>query len=106
MQIGICTLLPHQFYLFKVQSYIFIKHFLISPILYEWTTLIIFVFLINEDFWYVVPILDITDLNICNTFIRIPTKFKTFRNVDVIRSIYEKFKSYEMRTSSPISAKF
>ena len=48
------TLLPDQFYLRKVQSYIFIMHFLNSPILYEKNTCIDFGFLIKEDFWHVV----------------------------------------------------
>ena len=75
MRIEIRTVLPHQFYLCKVQSYIFYKHFFISPILYEGSTLMNFGFLIKEDFWYVVQILDLTGLNVCITFIRIYTKF-------------------------------
>ena len=36
MRIEILTVVHHQFYLCKVRSYIFpIKHFFISPILYE-----------------------------------------------------------------------
>ena len=50
MQIIIRTVLPDQFYLSKVQSYIFYKHFLNSPILYEGSTLINFGFFIKEDF--------------------------------------------------------
>ena len=50
MLMVIRTLLPDQFYLRKVQSYIFIMHFLNSPILYEKNTCIDFGFLIKEDF--------------------------------------------------------
>ena len=39
-----------------------IKHFLISPI---------FFFLMKEDFWYVVLILDFTDLDVYISFIYI-----------------------------------
>ena len=38
---------------------IFYKHFLISPIFYEGSTLINFSFLIKEDFWYVVSTLQV-----------------------------------------------
>ena len=58
MLFGIPKVLPQQFYLCNMQSYIFYKHFLISPILYEKSTLINFGFLIKEDFRYVVSILD------------------------------------------------
>ena len=71
MRIGIRTLLPHQVYLCKVQVTFFIKHFLIVPILYESSTLISLGFLIDEDFWYVVLILDFIGLNFCITFIRV-----------------------------------
>ena len=58
MRIGIRTLLPHQFYLRNVQSYIFyklqvMKHFLTSLILFEGSTLINLDFFTKEDFWYV-----------------------------------------------------
>ena len=44
---------------------VFIKHFLIPPILYEGSTLINIGFLIKKDFWYVVLISDSADLNVC-----------------------------------------
>ena len=71
MQIRIRTLLPLEFYLSKVESYIFINHFLISSILYEESTLINFVFLIKKDFWYAILILDFTRLNVFIIFIRV-----------------------------------
>ena len=45
----------------------FINHFLISPIVYEESTLINLGFLIRKDFWYIVLILDFT--GICIAFI-------------------------------------
>ena len=44
---------------------------MISPILYEGSTLISFDFLMKENFWSVVFILDITSLSVCNTSIRV-----------------------------------
>ena len=52
-------------------SYIFYQAFLNSTILYESSTLISLGFLIDEDFWYVVLILDFIGLNFCITFIRV-----------------------------------
>ena len=69
MWIGLRTSLPHQFDLCKMQGYVFFKYFLISSILYKGSTLTNFGFLIKEDFWYVVPILDFTGLNFGITFI-------------------------------------
>ena len=64
-------MLPHQYYLYKVQSYIFYKLFLISPILYDGSTLVNFGFLIKQDFLYVTSILDFTGLKVCIIFIGI-----------------------------------
>ena len=65
----------------------FIKHFLISRLLYAWSTLINFGFLIKEDLWYVVLILDVTGLNVCIILISI-------RNFDnVITSIVRKIQN-------------
>ena len=63
-----------------------IKHFLISSILYEGSTLINFDFLIKEDFWYVIPTTDFKGSNVCNTFIRIQISAhsKKSRKVDAI----------------------
>ena len=59
MWIGILTVLPHQFYICKMQSYIFVKHFLILPNLFEGSTLINYGFLLKEDL-IVISILDFT----------------------------------------------
>ena len=59
----------------------FTKHFLIVPILYERSTLINFGFLIKEDFWYVVSILDFTGSNVCTTFIRIQNFSSILRKI-------------------------
>ena len=50
----------------KCKVTFFIKHFLISLILYEGSTLINFGFLIKGDIRYVVFIFDITGLSVCN----------------------------------------
>ena len=48
-----------------------IEHFLISSFLCKGSTLINLGFLIKDDFWYLVLILDFTDLKVCITFIRL-----------------------------------
>ena len=72
MRIGIRTFISSWMLLnAKYKDIFFIKHFLISPIFYEWSKFINFGFLIKEDFWYVISIWDFTGLNIYNTFIHI-----------------------------------
>ena len=47
-----------------MQSYIFYQAFLYFTVRYNRNTLINFDFLIKEDFWYVVLILDLIGLNV------------------------------------------
>ena len=57
-----------------MRSYIFIlfiKRFSISLILYQGSSFINLGFLIKEDFWYVVLILESTNLNVCITFMHV-----------------------------------
>ena len=61
---------PHCFVL-KCKVAFFIRHLLISLILYGENTLINLGFLIKEDFWYVVSISDFTGFNVFSTFIRV-----------------------------------
>ena len=109
MRIGIRTVLSHQFYLCKVQSYIVYKHLLILLIHYEWSTLNNYGFLIKEDFWHVVSILDFTGLNVYITFIRT----QNFSSICIISKNWydnvnymQNSKSYKIRNFSPISTKF
>ena len=66
-------------------------HFLISSILYEGSTLINLGFFIKEDFWYVVLILDFTDLNfgLLSFVHKILAQYKKSRKVDAIPSILQ-----------------
>ena len=73
-----------------------IKYCLISPILDEGSTLINLGFLIMEDFWYLVVILDFTGLNDCIllTFVwKFLAKSKKFRKVDAITSVLRKIQN-------------
>ena len=58
-----------QFYFAKCKVAFFIKHFLISPSLYEGSTLMNFGFVMKDDFRFVVSILDFIGSSVCIYFI-------------------------------------
>ena len=78
----------------SAKLHFFIKHFLILPILYEGTSLINFDFVMKEDFWYVVSILNFTGLNVCNPWFlnQVLVQSKKCRKVNALTSIFNIWK--------------
>ena len=84
-----------------MQSYIFIKYFLISTILYEGSTLINFGFLMKKEFWYVVSISDFkASTSALLSFVyKIFTVSKKSCKVDASQVYKKNLKPYEIRIS-------